>query len=788
MKLPILLKISVRSILKNKIQSLISILGLGIGLGCVFLLLLLFIHENSFDRSIPHKENIYRILRGNDCRTTYELGNTIEEEIPAIKSFFRIHQLNQFQLKDNQNKLFEEKNLACADSSIYKFLGIQILKGKASLSKDEICISSSIATKYFGKENPINQTLKIKFDKEFYDLNVCGVYRKMSTYSSLRPNFIGHIDLLSKLLNKSRKQLGHYTSDDNNFKDWNHFDLHTYIRLSDGINPKDIEQKLQVYKNRTSHDKKKELDYKLQAISDIYLYSNNLDGNFYTRTGNPSELIYFLVISILILTIAIVNYIFLTKAKIELRLKDLGVQKAMGASKNNIFKQILFESNLLAIFSLIPASVVMMFGIPFINQTLNRNINVEVLSIWQSYISLVAVLVITGSIAGVLLGYRISKISSVELIKGKLIKRIGKKQWSNSFLIVHFTIFIILVVGILAIKKQLNFAQSGSNNINTDNVIICELNSDELSSKFHMIENEVKKIPGVLKVAGSSFIPPFKDFLPVKLQYENDIIRFDGLIMGTGMLDLLDIEIKEGKGLGNFHESRREMIFNETAAKEYNIKVGSLFNGFMVRGIVKDFNAHSFHAKIRPMVILQQDPQKLYLLAVKTNKTSLQQVQKKLSSFFKEIELYKTINIYTLQDQIDDFYKKEEQQVTIISAFSILAIALSIMGLLGMVLNSISLKRKEIGIRKANGAKTHEIIRMINFSFIKWVLFAFIIACPISWFAMNQWLQNFAYKTELSWWIFVLAGIIAMGIALLTVSWQSWRAARKNPVESLRYE
>jgi len=789
MNWPINLKLSIRSILKNKVQSVISILGLGIGLGCVFLLLLLYIHENSFDRSIPQKENLYRVIRGEDCSTTYPLGHTLKSEIPLINSFFRIHQVRQIELKNSDNVLLKDDNFACADSSIYKSLGIKILKGRIAESVSEICLSSSIAKKYFAERDPINQILKIKLGEQFCNLSVCGVYKDFPAYSSLYPNFIGHIDLVDKFSAHKRKKWGHYTSSNPNFKDWNHFDLQTYIRLNSRANVEQIEQSLQAYKNRTTDEKIKVLDYHLQPVSDVYLRSNELNDNSYTRKGNPSELIYFLIISALILFIAIVNYVFLTKAKIEIRIKDLGVQKAMGASSLHIFKQVLLESNLLAIISLIPASLIVIFGIPFLNTTLNRTLSIDIFTLWQSYIVLVLVVLITGNMAGLLIGFRVSKISSVLLIKGKLVKSIKRRQWANSFLIVHFAIFVLLVVGVISIKKQLDFAQTGSKNIDTENIIVCELNSEEICNQFQMMTNEVRKIPGVLKVAGSSFIPPFKDFLPVNMRCEDESVRFDGLIMGRGMIDLLGLELLEGEGLGDFHKNRNEMIFNESAAKEHNLKVGSIFNGaFLVRGIVKDFNAHSFHDKIRPMVILQQDPKKLFLLAVKTTESSHVEVQKKLGEFFKKIAPDQIIKTYSLQDQIKQFYYKEEQQVKIISAFSFLAIALSVMGLLGMVLNAIASKRKEIGIRKVNGAKTIEIIRMINLDFMKWVIIAFVLACPLAWFAMHKWLENFAHKTELSWWIFALAGLIAMGIALFTVSFQSYRAATRNPVESLRYE
>ena len=789
MNLPINLKLSIRSIFKNKVQSIISILGLGIGLGCVFLLLLLYIHENSFDKSIPQKENLYRVIRGEDCSTTYPLGYTIQAEIPQISSFFRIHQVRQVELRNTNNVFLKDNNFACADSSIYRSLGIRILEGRVSRTINEICVSSSIADKYFAKEDPINQLMKIKIGEQFCELSVCGVYKDFPTYSSLYPNFIGHIDLIDRFSSYKRKNLGHYTSSKNKFKDWNHFDLHTYIRLSSKANPDQVEQSLQAYKNRTTNEKIKVLDYHLQSVSDVYLHSNHLNGNAYTRKGNPSELIYFLIISSLILIIAIVNYVFLTKAKIEIRIKDLGVQKAMGASSLSIFKQVLMEANLLAIISLIPASLIVIFGIPYLNQILDRTLSIDIFTLWQSYFVLVLIVLITGSMAGLLIGFRISRISSVLLIQGKLVKSIKRKQWSNSILVVHFAIFTLLVVGVISIRKQLDFAQSGSKNIDTNNIIVCELNSDELCKQFPMIDSEVRKIPGVLKVAGSSFIPPFKDFLPVNMRCEDESVRFDGLIMGKGMIDLLSLEMIEGEGFGDFYSGKNEMIFNESAAKKHNLKVGSIFNGaFLVKGIVKDFNAHSFHEKIRPMVILQQDHEKLFLLAIKTTKNSHEAVQQKLNQFFKKNAPDKIVKTYSLQDQINHFYKKEEQQVKVISAFSLLAVVLSIMGLLGMVLNAMLLKRKEIGIRKVNGAKTHQIVTMLNGDFIKWVTIAFIIACPIAYYAMIRWLENFAYKTELSWWIFALSGLIAIGIALLTVSFQSWRAATKNPVESLKYE
>ncbi|PKQ62597.1 hypothetical protein BZG02_12835 [Labilibaculum filiforme] len=786
MNIPHSVKISFRSIIKNKTQSLISILGLGIGLGCVFLLSLLYIHENSFDSFIPNKENLYRISQGSENTTPYPLGSTIKEEIPLIDNYFRYSQDSDVELKNSKNDLVKDKRFACADTSIYTCLGIRIIQGNASQSEKEICISASTSDKYFDNKNPINEILQIKINNQFLPLTICGVYEDFPQNSRLYPNFIGHLDLMKEFLERRYRYFEDFRRTSEDFEDWNHFINETYLLLNKKADPKNILLQIQAYKNRTINEARKNQDYALQPVTDIYLQSTGLNERIESRTGNSEQLKYLLIISLFILMIAVVNYVFLTKAKIENRLKDFGVQKAMGASTKSILKQVLLESNILSVISLLPASLVVLIGFPFINKTLERTLGLEVFMIWQSWLVLFLVVIVTGTISGIIIGLTITKRSSVDLIKGIKLNSSKKKGWTNSVLSIHFAIFIILVTGILTIKKQLHYAQTSSKNIETENVIICDLNSREISKQHQSISNEIEKIPGVIATAGSSSIPPTNVGSTIGFMYENNEVVFDGLFTGKGMLNLLKVEFIDGQDFNDYRKSN--IIINESAAKQYNLKVGESFNGFKIRGIVKDFNSHSFHSQIQPMAILQQKPQNMNLLVIKTNGVNNKEIQKKINSYFKKLSPDVIVNIYTLTDQINQFYKKEQQQVKLITAFSFLAIVLSVMGLFGMVLNTIIQRTKEIGIRKVNGAKTYEVIAMLNKDFLKWVAIAFVIACPIAWYAMHKWLENFAYKTELSWWIFALAGIIAMGIAMLTVSFQSWRAATRNPVESLRYE
>jgi putative ABC transport system permease protein len=299
----------------------------------------------------------------------------------------------------------------------------------------------------------------------------------------------------------------------------------------------------------------------------------------------------------------------------------------------------------------------------------------------------------------------------------------------------------------------------------------------------------MKKNPDVLKVAGSSFIPPLNYNLPITLATpEGEKVRFDGLIMGEGMTELLGIEVIDGTSFGPYRQTPIEVLFNESSARKYNIKAGDIYLGFHVKGIVKDFHSHSLHTLIQPMVILQQDPSRVGLLAIKTDGKNNYAVINKLRELYHEISPDESFEVQYLTDQINDFYGNDKNQGKIIGAFSILATVLSAMGVFGVALIRITKRTKEVGLRKVNGASIPEVLYLLNKDFVGWVLMASVIAIPASYYLISAWQDRFAYKTAISWWIFVLACFSAIIIAILTVSWQSWRAATSNPVEALRYE
>ncbi|PIY34545.1 MAG: hypothetical protein COZ08_01320, partial [Bacteroidetes bacterium CG_4_10_14_3_um_filter_42_6] len=518
-------------------------------------------------------------------------------------------------------------------------LGIDFIIGKTAESRSEVAISETMARKYFPNGDAMNKTIEARLNNEFINLTVCGIFKDFPSNSSLAPNFVSHTDLIDEFLGTQKQRLGEYGSEVGTFKtSWERDVCITYLKINAKSNARDVTEQLQKYSTQFEAESKKEQAFSLQAATDVYLQSEEIS-DIYSRRGNANELKYYIAIALFILIISVFNYIFLTKATMEGRLKEFGVKKALGAYTSSIRNQMLFEANIISFLSLIPAIFVIMLGTQFINSTLGRNLDSQILSVWYTIPLLALIPLLTGSFSGFIVGIKISRISPVLLLSKRNSSLPKTKQWSNSFLSFHFAIFIILVVGVLVLKKQINYSLTNFTAINPENVMICELNTPELAQKFNVIDNHVKQLPGVISTAGSSFIPPYNWTLPIRLRNpeNNEEIVFDGLIMGKGMAELLNIELIEGDFFGEYNENQRRFIFNESAAIMYHLKAGEIFNGFHIQGIVKDFTAHTMHSLIKPMVIIQQHPEKMSLFAIKTTGETDEKIKASITQLFKEI-------------------------------------------------------------------------------------------------------------------------------------------------------
>ncbi|MDP4223866.1 MAG: ABC transporter permease [Bacteroidota bacterium] len=786
------LKIALRNILRNKVLSLISILGLGIGLGSIILLLALITHERSFEKCIPDYKNVYKVLLGDNCMTPYPLGEAMKKDFPEVKSFFRINQANNIQVRNVKNEFGRNQEFAFADSSIFRILGIRFISGAPAIARNEVAISRKEAEKYFGNLSPLGEILKVKLNDEFINMSVSGVYRDFPSNSTLYPDFIADVKLSEVLFGQFKSTLGQYGSGISTVLNWDMTSFYTYLVLDKNADRSSVISKMQGYKEfSTAKDWIRKRNYDLQPVTEIYLKSDKFLGSFqFFRTGNALDHKYYWAISLLILLISVTNYIFLTRASAASRLHELGTRKFVGANPANLRRQLIFEANIITILSLIPASFVINYGMTLVNQTLNKNLSSYVFSSPVMWLYLAMVVLFTGTISGIIIGSSVSRISTLLLLSGKTSEKSVPRRWDYAFLVFHFSLFIILSSGVLVIARQIRYSITSIKGLNPKNILISELNSNKLRSAFSMFRSEISKMPGVVSVAGSSFIPLYSPYLPITLANpDGEKVTFEGSVMGEGMPELLNIEIIEGSSFKTYHQSPLEVLFNESSAKKYNIKVGDNFlKVFHVLGIVRDFNSHSSHTAINPMVILQQHPDKMGLLAIKTDGSNDRDIVQKLSELYNETDPNEIFDVIHYSDSINGLYTREENQARIMGAFSLLAICLAVMGLFGMAFISIAKRKKEIGIRKIHGGSILEVMLLLGRGIAGWIIVSIIISIPVSIYLMSKWEENFAYRSKLSWWLFAISACAAVIITLLTVSWQIWKAASGNPVNALRYE
>jgi len=778
-----------RNILRNRMTSAISIFGLGIGMGCIIVLMALITHERSFDTFIPYHRNLFRIIFGNSSETRYPLAENMKAEFPEVEDFFRYYQGGSLQMKNPLNEIVRIQDFGFSDPSVFRIMGIRLLNGGPAKTLNEVAVSDECAMRYFGTLSVQGYAIAVKFHDGFAELVITGVFESFPSNSTLNPSFIAHIDLSEKLVNQFQRNLGDYGIEDMNRLDWRTSGFISYVVLKNNTDPEVLASKMEKYKDFFYTDHIVSMHFKLQPVADVYLYSEDLAGAYYLRRGNPQELTYYEIISFLILVISVTNFVLLARSRVSERIHELGTRKIFGASRANINRLILIESNMIVILSLIPSLFLVGYGMDFVNSTLSKTLTNNIFLNPKLIFLIVVVVILMGTLSGWFIGIRYSKVPALKLISGKTFMADSSQRWNYSFLVLHFTLFMILVTGVFAVSKQIRYLMSGYEGINPGNILVADLSSDELKRSYSTIYDEIKRVPGVEMVAGGSFIPPLNAFLPVTLAIsDGEKVRFDGLIMGEGMTELLGIEVVEGSSFGTYKPGINEILVNESTAKEHNIKAGELILSFKVRGVVKDFHAHSLHSPIQPMVILQQNPERMGLIAIKTSGNNDKAIIGRLRELYTQISPDEIFEVRYLTEVVDNFYDRERNQAKIIGAFSLLATALSVMGLFGISFLSISKRKKEISIRKINGSSSTEILMLLNSDFLKWVLVAIVISLPASLYLLSLWMEGFAYKTKMNWWIFASAGLTAIFIALLTVSWKSWRAATKNPVEALRYE
>ena len=779
-----------RNIQKNGIFSIINISGLSIGIAIVVLILFWIVDELNFDKSHKNLEQIYTVYEHQqysegqelftNC-TPFPLSQELLKTFPEIKNATTYTNIWD-QLIKYGDKEYKQGPVISADSNFLKIFTFNVLEGdpNALSSNDKMIISEEMAHLFFGNESAIGKMLTINGQGSY---TVGAVIESQKTNTSIKFKALIPIDYL-KSLGADLTQWG------NNWPTTN-------ILLAQGTNYEILNSKIinLCKDNGQSNTTLHLFPYKYE-----HLYS-------YSGKNNRIQYIYqFLGIAFIIILIASINFINLSISKSEQRRPEVGVRKALGANKINITSQFLTEKGIMILISVLICIVLVILFLPLFQSVSDKKIYIDQLPNKDLIVLLLSVLTIVLGLSVVYPSMYLSSINPVLALKRRSTVRKRRINLRSLLVVVQFVLAMILISSSIIITKQIKFINNYNLGYNHSNLIYLEMNGDS-KNKFETIKQVLSGITGVESFTCSDKLPfwggnsswghnwegkdPENKVLICAMRIDNNYLKTMGIKLNEGR----DFPDSYEKVLANVDSSMTyQVILNQEAIRRMGMKdpVGKLFKPWdyfkgSIVGVTEDFHFESLHQNVEPLLLLPLTENPGYII-VRVNANNFTQTIDQIKNAWSKVLPQSNCEIGFFDNRLATLYESEVKISGLFKYFSFIAIFISCIGLFGLSLFIIERRRKEVGIRKVNGANTPEVMMLLNKDFALWVIISIVIATPVAWYAMNKWLENFACKTTLSWWIFALAGLLALGIALLTVSFQSWKAATKNPVESLRYE
>lgn len=797
-------KIAWRNLLKHGIDSAINIFGLALGLSCFLLILLYVVDELSFDRFHKNADRIYRVdsdikFGGNELKLAVcsdPMGATLKKDYPQVEEYARIYASNGAAYIKRNNELLLEEKIAYADSTFFNLFSFPELEGDITTALNEpntVVISESGAKKYFGTSNAINKTLEV--DKT--------LYRITAVIKDMPQNAHFHFDLLLSMDNLDY-QWGNYLS--HNF--------HTYIMLKEGVDYREFEknfdeviEKYALNQARNFMEVKSleefrksgnRLNYSLMPLTDIHLHSDR-----FPELGINSNIQYVYIFgaaAFFILIIACINFINLSTARNANRAREVGIRKVLGTEKKDLISQFLLESTLIASISFVIAIGAVVLALPWFNNLSSKAITPPDLFNPGILPFLIMLPFVVGIIAGSYPAFFLSNFKPVEVLKGKLGAGFKKSNLRSGLVVFQFFTSITLIIGTIIVYNQLRYIQTKNLGFNKDQVVMIS-GASALGNRAEAFKNEVVNLTGVKSGTVSVYLPGTTSRRDEPYSRETVMNPENALSMQSWSVDYdyvptMELQIIKGRNFSKeFGSDSSAVIINETAAKvlEFDDPIGKKIyrnkssgssTSFTIIGVVKDFNYESLRKNIYPLGLFLENNNGRVSFKVSTD--NIQGLIKQIEDKWNLMGTGLAFQYQFLDETFDNLYRTEQRVGEIAFAFAIIAVLIACLGLFGLVTYMAEQRTKEIGIRRVLGASTANVVLMLNSDFLKLVIIAAMVAFPVAWWAMSQWLKDFAYRTELHWTIFVLAGIMALAIAFLTMSLQSVRAAMANPIESLR--
>ena len=801
-------KIAWRNLNRNKFISFVNLFGLTVGICCCLLIGIYIQNELSYDRYNKNADHIYRVertfLNAETGALSLQLAAVAPPFAPLLQNDFKdIKKITSLLPVSNStfkygDNIFNEKNMFFADANLFDVFDFKVTKGNPATALNDpfsVMLSEKTARKYFGNADPLNKVLRVNNQ---FDCKVTGIYKELPENSHMHPELLVSFNTL--------KDSAVYGAE-NLMSNWGNNAFYTYLLVPDHFNVKNFEAQLPAFQNRhiPEYGKFKASDYSilsLRKLTDIHLYSHTDEE--IEINGDINRVYIFSAIALFILLIACINYMNLSSARSVLRAKEIGVRKTAGASKKELIAQFLSESVFITFIAFILALILTRLGLPWLNKLSGQELSIQSLFQWKILIGILLLPFLVGILSGIYPALYLSSFQPVKVLKGVIKKGGGNISLRKALVVFQFSISIILIIATVIVFQQLNYIQNKSLGFDKEHIVTMRNNAG-LNNSFQSFKDELLSNSNIKDVALSSRIPSGRllDSQGSQLENGNSLapskadIKY--VVADENFIPTYGINIVAGRNFSkDYGMDTSSFLINETAVKALGLlsnkdAIGKQFQyggqDGTIAGVFNDFNFESLHQRIIPMVLyeVRQDGSSYNVISIKISgnvSAAVDQIEKIWRKYLPEIPF----EYQFLDERYAKLYTAENRQSSIFTIFSCIAIFIACLGLFGLSAFTITLRVKEIGVRKVLGASSGSIVKLISKDFLLLVVIAAVIAFPVAWYVMNQWLQEFAYRINIDWWVFVLAGFIALLIAFATISLQAIKAARANPVDSLRSE
>lgn len=794
------IKIAWRNLLKNRLFTGLNGLGLAIGLAVALTLLLYATDELAFDRHYRHADRIYRVNLNVSFDEKSEqwanapniVGPTMKAQLPVVENQVRLlrHNFGQTAFVNSTTRKLTETKLYWADSTLFDVFDVPLLLGNPATAlsgPNRILLSQSSARRYFGDENPLGMVLDVDNTQH---LQVTGVYADFPATSSLDADLIGSFSSVKWASNPTNQS-------------WSNASFETYLLLRPQTNVAQLERQMETIVAKNVPKANRFYSLYLQPLPDIHLHSANITNTSLTRVGDIRQVNILLILAGVVLLIACINYMNLATAQAQTRAKEVGIAKTVGATRSQLVGRFYAETAIITVGALLLGLVLLVVSLPFFNTLTDKQISYRALFTPSMALGLLGLSVGVTLLAGAYPAIQLSAYQAKSLLNVSFRRGSGAGWLRQGLVVMQFTASLVLVVSTAIFYRQLQYIQQRKLGYEPTQVVALTTAGAENKEQVESLKNSLSNLSNVVSVSRAQTYPGRSGSgrglsKPGGNQAPTTAITTNRT--GPEIIKTLGLRLVAGKTLPASKaetDTTVQVIVNKTAVDFLGYTpeqaIGKIApnvfgNSAEIVGVVDDFHFQSLHQPIGAYAFHNADTEGRPFLLVNVQTQNLPQTMRQLEAVFRQNLPNSAFEFMFLDQFLNSLYRSEQRTARVVLVFAGLAIFIACLGLFGLATFIAEQRTKEIGVRKVLGASTPSIVALLSKDFLKLVFIAILIASPLAWYAMSQWLANFTYRIDIEWWVFALAGVLAVGIALLTVSFQSIQAALTNPVKSLRSE